>query len=46
MSSQPLHLDGVGHWNRTFEHRCEITEVGASFWREVMIEEPHTADDE
>jgi len=29
-----------------FEHRDEMAIMGASFWGEVVVEEPHTAEDE
>ena len=40
------HLGGVGHCCRTFEHRREVAVVDANGWGEVVVEEPHTTDDE
>ena len=31
---------------RTFEHRSEVEVVGASFWREVVVEETRIADND
>ena len=39
-------LGGVGYCCRTFEHRREVAVVGANGRGEVVVEEPHTTDDE
>jgi len=38
--------EGVGYQKRTFEHRSKIEVVGASFRREVAVEETRIADND